>query len=147
MRIEPINIDQLASSLQATYEGDYELVKYFDPGCAVSTWQDCCDAIEQKIKIHYPLASIRCVLDEDFPVGYYIIEKDMLISFGVRLSYRNREWLSAFWKKIKEEFHGPFSCLLYSNNTRAISWLQNSGMKLLFDNVTILTLCPQEDLV
>lgn len=145
MTVESIHIDQLLPYLLATFEGDAELAAYFDPGIEVNNWQDCCYAIDQKIRQNYPTATIKCVRDGDYPIGYYIVEKDLLISFGIRPAYRNKEWLTAFWENIKTEFSGPFSCVLYSINSRAISWLQKSGMKLLFDHVSILQLCPQAE--
>ncbi len=147
MTEEMIHIDGLLPYLFATYEGDSELVAYFDPGCEVTDWQSCCSAIYQKIKANYSTATIKVVKDIYKPVGYYVIERDMLISFGLHKTYRSKNNLKKFWKLITSEFYGPFSCVLYSCNTRAIGWLQKSGMKLLFENVSILTLCPQEDLV
>lgn len=145
MTVETIHIDQLFPFLVGAFEGDHELAAYFDPGCSVNSWQDCCTAIDQKIRVNYPLAMIRGVRQEDKPIGYYIVEKDMLISFGIHRSYRNEQKLPFFWSCIKNEFSGPFSCVLYSVNSRAIGWLKKSGMKLLFDHVSILQLCPQED--
>jgi hypothetical protein len=145
MTEEIIPINGLLPYLFATYEGDHDMVKFFDPGCVVTDWQSCCSAIYQKIKANYPLATIKGVKDEYKPVGYYVVEKDMLISFGLHKSYRNKKNLMKFWKLIKSEFDGPFSCVLYSVNTRAIRWLQKAGMKLLFDHMSILQLCPQED--
>lgn len=144
MMPKAIHIDQLLPFLLATYEGDHELVAYFDPGCSVTTWKECCYAIERKVRENYPEATIKCVLDGDYPIGYYIFDGDMLISFGMRPAYRKKEWLTALWEQITAEFSGPFSCVLYSINSRAITWLQKCGMKLLFDHVSILTLCPQE---
>lgn len=145
MTEEIIPIDGLLPFLFATYEGDHALVKYFDPGCIVKDWQSCCSAIYQKIKENYPLATIKAVKDIYTPVGYYVFEKDMLISFGLHMKYRNKKNLTKFWKLIQSEFDGSFSCVLYSVNTRAIGWLEKCGMKLLFDHVSILQLCPQED--
>lgn len=145
MTVDTIHIDQLLTWLLLTFEGDDELVQYFDPGCPVTGWESCCTAIDQKIRVNYPTATIRCVLDEDYPIGYYVVENDLLISFGLRRAYRKKEWLLIFWDFIKSEFDGPFSCVLYSKNTRAIGWLEKAGMKLLFENVSILNLCPQED--
>lgn len=145
MREENIHIDGLLPHLFATYEGDVELVGFFDPGFEVNDWQSCCTIIYRKIKENYPTANIKVVKDIHSPVGYYVYEKDMLISFGLHKTYRNKNNLKKFWHLIKSEFDGPFSCVLYSTNSRAIGWLQKCGMKLLFDHVTILQSCPQED--
>jgi hypothetical protein len=145
MTEEIIHIDGLLPYLFATFEGDDELVAYFDPGCQVTDWQSCCTAIYRKIKENYPTATIKAVKDIYTPVGYYVVEKDMLISFGLHRSHRNKNNLKKFWKLITSEFDGPFSCVLYSINSRAIGWLKKSGMKLLFDHVSILQSCPQEE--
>lgn len=145
MTEEMIHMDGLLPYLFATYEGDNDLVRYFDPGCEVTDWQTCCSVIYQKLKANYQTATIKVVKDIYTPIGYYVVEKDMLISFGLHRTYRNKNNLIKFWKLIKSEFDGPFSCVLYTQNKRAIAWLQRSGMKILFDNVTILQLCPQED--
>ncbi len=143
MIAEIIHIDQLLSQLYDIFEGDDDLVRYFDPSVVVHTWAECCVAIEKKIRTEYPEAVILLVREDDGKaIGYYVVEDDLLISFGLHLSYRDKEHLTAFWELIKAEFAGSFMCLLYSCNARAISWLQKAGMQILFDNVTILQLCP-----
>lgn len=140
-----INIKMFLHYLFHVFEGDDELVKYFDKDCPVEDWRDCCRGIDEKIRTNYPNATIKLVTDSHKPIGYYVIEGDLLISFGLHMDYRTKEHLMHFWGWINSEFLGSFSCVLYSHNTRAIGWLQKSGMKILFDNVTILTLCQQED--
>ena len=64
----------------------------------------------------------------DTPIGYVITSGNHLYSFGIAIEYRVKKVLSEWWDKLKKILGEKFTCLLFSNNERAIGYLQRRGM-------------------
>lgn len=54
-----------------------------------------------------------------------------LEGFHVLPKFRNREFLTEFWKVIREVFGGPFFCGLYCKNEPAIRCLAKAGFRVM----------------
>lgn len=142
MKIENIDIKYLSHFIGSAFWNDNELLSFYDKNIPVKTIEDICDNVYEKIKSLNKLPQIRGVVSEDgLEIGYFIFEPTALISFGININYRNKENLMEFWELIKKEIGVSFQCYLFGHNTRAIKWLQKSGMNIIFENVTILELC------
>lgn len=139
MEIKKINIDQFEDYVYNAFIDDYEIIEFYDRAANVETTQDAIENVCEKIKVAYPDALIFGVEITGNKEGYFVFKDNLLISFGMSLKYRNKETLSTFWEEIKSRIGNNFHSLLYSHNIRAINWLQKSGMKILFDHITILS--------
>jgi hypothetical protein len=119
------------SLIMNIFSSDDELYKYCDPEYLIQ-------GKKISVKIY---KRIQDALKE-YPNSYYVIDKKnkwfmvwiyahgewILYSFGIHPERRTMENLLKFWKEIIKQ-HESFICYLYSNNTRAINWLINCGMK------------------
>jgi len=136
--VEFIQSEELHDFVDITLRGDTEIVNLFDKAANVKTNLDCIENVCYKVKKYHPLAKCRGVYFDNKPVGYYVFEEDALVSFGLSPDYRNDENTTKLFECIKNEMGNDFTCFLYSNNKRAIKWLQKQGMVKTFDNITIL---------
>ena len=134
-----IIFDELADFVKESFEGDAELVNYFDKSAHASCVSECCDIILEKIENQYPNAFIIGVYANQERAAYLVYEKKMLISFGVAVKFRHAKFLRILWDDvIKKRLGSHFACMLYSYNTRAIEWLRKCGMVSTIENITIL---------
>jgi len=67
------------------------------------------------------------VLDGE-EVGYVCKIPNNLYSFGININYRKKDILIEFWDRVKELMEDSFICMLYPQNTRAISFLKKQGL-------------------
>jgi len=139
MTVTKININQLEEYVENAFFGDNELIEYYDKSAGVNTIPEAVENVILKIQTQYPDANIFGVEIKGEKEGYFIYEGNLLISFGLNKYYRDNVMLPEFWNEIKKELGDTFQCALYSHNVRAINWLQRSGMKILFDKITILS--------
>ncbi len=139
MDIKNINIDQFQEYVYNAFFDDEEIIEFYDRSANVKTTQEAIDNVCFKIKTAYPDAEIVGVEIKGCKEGYFVYKDNLLISFGMNLKYRNKETLFEFWEAIKRRMGNNFHSMLYSHNLRAINWLQKSGMKILFDHITILS--------
>ena len=138
MTIHSINIDKLREYVDATFEGDDDILFYYDKKEKVKTIPEACENIVNKIGIVYNGSELRGIKINGHKVGYFVYTDELLISFGLNKCYRNKAILTDMWEHIKLEVGDEFQCLLYSYNVRAVDWLRRCGMDVLFDNVTVL---------
>ncbi len=144
-------LDKLQEYINAAFEGDEEIFLYYDRSQLVEKIEDICFNVREKIAVNYPDATWHGFSDEGVKIGFVVFQeslpekKTLLISFGINKKYRTPETLKDIWAAIKLLCGDNFNCVLYSYNTRAISWLEKCGMKKVFENVTILSSCQQED--
>lgn len=138
MEIKDINIGELKEYIECAFEGDFDLINFFDKGEPVKNIADCAESVFQKIKILYPDSLLRALFINNTPIGYFAFCEELLVSFGINIEYRKSNVLDDLWSKIKDEIGENFKCVLYSHNKRAIGYLQKCGMKILFDSVTVL---------
>ena len=138
MTVQPIRIDELRDYVDAAFNGDDDILFYYDKKEKVKTIEQACENVVTKIKIVYEDSEIRGIKINGSKVGYFVYSDELLVSFGINKWYRNKAILSDMWEKIKEELGETFQCLLYSYNIRAIDFLKKCGMEILFDNVTVL---------
>lgn len=134
-----INIDELKEYINAAFENDTELIGLYDKSVGVESLEDICDNVFEKISSLIEPAELRGVEVDGVEVGYFVYQPEVLISFGLNKMYRDKKYLSEFWKFIKSELGETFTCCLFGHNIRAINWLKEKcGMKIIFENVTIL---------
>lgn len=139
MKIVTIGIDDLDEYVHNSFIDDDELVSYYDRNIIVTTTKDCIANILHKIKMYYKDADCFGVEINGIKEGYFVCTDELLISFGMNINYRRREVLEEFWGLIKKVMGNTFQVVLYAHNKRAIGFLQKGGMKVLFENITILT--------
>lgn len=140
MVVKKIDIEELREYVYNALLGDEELIRLFDRKANVVTTLEAAEKVIEKIETVYWDADLYGVEIEGEPHGYFACKNNLLISFGMNILYRNKMVLSKFWGAIKDKMStSDFQCVLYSSNSRGIKWLQKCGMKIYFDNVTILT--------
>jgi hypothetical protein len=143
-------LDQIKDSLNTVFQNDYQgFEKYTDPD---DDWKDipsAVDGIYEKIMDYQKVADCEFVPFEDGYV-FYQLSPRRLVSFGIRPSKRTSRGLKELWNHIISCIGTDFDCLLWSKNTRAIRWLQHSGMTiartLQYDNneITHLKICQYQ---
>lgn len=139
MKFININIEDLDEYVYNSFIDDDDLMAYYDKNVEVNTTKDCIDNVLFKIKNYYKDANYFGVEINGTKEGFFVCTEELLISFGININHRSSEELKEFWGFIKNVMGNTFQCLLYSHNQRAIGFLQKGGMKVLFENITILT--------
>lgn len=124
--------------IDIAYAGDTEILDYFDPSFPVSSVEEVCDNIYQKLLVNYPEANFEPLAYGGVDIGYFVWLPELLISFGINKSYRNKIVLEGVWHKMTASIGESFSISLFDHNTRAIKWLKRCGMKVFAEHVTIL---------
>ena len=139
MKAVKVNIEQLYPYIEIAFEGDSELLQYFDKEANVKSVEAAIENVKEKIRTRYEDAEFMGVEISDEKVGYFVFYKDLLISFGLNKEYRRKILLGWFGDLIKENLGEHFSCALFNHNYRAIGFLEKMGMKVQMKNITILT--------
>ena len=139
MLIRAIYKEELPAYVEEAFKEDYDLVDYYDKNVNVKNVDDCIANVIEKINQCYPDADIYGVEEYGCKIGYFVCDNDLLISFGININYRDKDTLEVFWAFIKNTIGQTFQCVLYSHNKRGINFLQKGGMKILFENITILS--------
>ena len=138
MTVQPIDINDLRVYVDAAFDGDDDILFYYDKKEKVKTISEACENVVNKVENQYDDSQIRGLKINGSKVGYFVYTNDLLVSFGVNKHYRNKAILTDMWEIIKKEMGDTFQCLLYSYNVRAVDWLKRCGMDILFENVTVL---------
>lgn len=139
MKVTRIDMEDLREYVYSALIDDEELVKLFDRRAHISTTLEAVENVIEKIEGVYYDAELFGIDIEGMPEGYFAFKDNLLISFGMNIFYRNKTVLSKFWEAIKDKMGNDFQCVLYSHNERAINFLKRAGMKIAFDNITVLT--------
>ena len=119
------------SAIYAAFVGDHEIGNYCDPGAVDTTpdgisldvyaklmdWEDVFCGTFKKIKV------------EGKEVGFVYFFDDILVSFGVNIKHRNKEFLSNLFDEIVDLIGEDFVTFMWERNTRAIRWLEKNGMQ------------------
>jgi hypothetical protein len=135
LEVQQINITELKQYIEIAFEGDKELINFYDKNSCVSNHND------MSSNTHFKLTEYKCYFDRCFhykvvldntPIGFIFITKNpnLLVSFSVNKKYRNKETLKKYFELIQHIFSEPFICLLYNENYRAINWLEKCGMEV-----------------
>lgn len=117
----------MRESIRKAFEGDEEIVKFYDPNVEVSDVDQVVEDIYRKLVEYDLLYQFKFV---EVPDGYFCYMPGTLVSFGLSKKVRTPERLTQFWEGIEEELGGKFDCMLWSRNTRGIRWLQKMGMRV-----------------
>lgn len=125
-----ITYDQLEKAIKISFEGDKEVLSIYDPNVVVNSADDIAVDILRKVKDHGEV-QIKGVYDKNKLIGYFIRRGGMLISFGISMEYRLRQFKRGLFDIIKKDFRGMFICFLWSKNVRAIRYLEKNGMKVM----------------
>lgn len=126
--------DERKEVIRASFNGDVDIYKFFDPNVSVSTLDDVVENISSKVEDFYTYSPMRFVKTKS---GYVFFTDGILISFACRKDSRG----GGFWDEIVEQLGGNFICPLWHTNTRAIRWLQKNGMKIIKQKNNIVILC------
>ena len=119
--------------MKVAFDGDYELIKYYDSASNVDSIDSMVTDVLIKIK-DYPKWFNSCysysVSNDEEPIGYLFITKEpnLLVSFSINKNFRDKDNLKSYFDCIVKEFNTDFDCLLFSHNDRAINWLKRCGM-------------------
>jgi hypothetical protein len=133
-----IDINHLQEYVRTAFENDFELIDFYDKSVSVSSIEEICENVCDKLESLIEPCELRGILVNDKIVGYFAFSQGILTSFGLNLVYRNEEYLKEFWELIKSEIGGSFQCCLFGHNLRAIKYLEKMEMKIILENMTIL---------
>ena len=139
MDIVSINISDLKGYIYCAFRGDDEIVNIYDPSVKMTSVEDVCESINEKIESLVDPCSISGIWIDGNKAGYFAYSQNSLISFGLNKEYRNKNNLVDFWDAIKGAIGDNFQCALFSVNKRGIDFLKKCGMSVLFENITVLT--------
>lgn len=134
VRLIEISKSELKNYVWLAYKGDMELlskyhIKDFTLDEAIDSTLEMIDVSEKKLRLTY-----FKVLLNDYSIGYVVTSGNHLYSFAIAMEYRTKEILNQWWYKVKSLLGEKFTCLLFSNNKRAINYLEKRGMKIEWEN-------------
>lgn len=132
---EKVPITELKQYIEIAFEGDGELINFYDKNSFVVS------NLDMSCNTHCKLIDYKNYFDNcynykvslnNIPIGFIFITKNpnLLVSFSVNKKYRNKETLKKYFELIQNIFLEPFICFLYNENSRAINWLQKCGMEI-----------------
>lgn len=129
MKTEQLTYSELLEAIEFSFTGDDNIYDFYDPSVVVNSLKNIVDNISEKIR-EYENAKYFGVYRWGELIGYFVFEKDYLISFAINIKYRNRRNLRVFFRLIVKKIGKNFTCYLWSRNIRAIIWLQKMGMQI-----------------
>lgn len=140
IRTKKISKPKLLNLIKISYEDDFDLFDKYHviKGDANSLSLETMGMIERAsndIELQY-----YRVLYNKTPIGYIVVGKQLLYSFAVNKKYRKKEILIKWWQTIKQILGKAFTTILYSNNTRAIKFLEKNGMEVFKTDGNLVTL-------
>jgi hypothetical protein len=137
MELIVVDIENLRPYIGAAFINDDEIVLYYDKSQKVKTIEQAINNTFNKINIGYPISDGYGVELDGEKIGYFVKFDNLLVSFGINVNYRKKEYLSKFFDLIRMQFTGNFECLLYSYNSRAIGFIEKCGGRKIFENVSL----------
>lgn len=126
MTAKGITYKEFEKAIRIAFEGDSNIYKLYDPKAPVQNIDDIVRDILLKIRT-YENAVYRGIFEKEKLIGYYVYEDNSLVSFGLNMQYRVRNYLREFFGIIKKELSKPFFCVLHSRNVRAVKYLLKQG--------------------
>jgi hypothetical protein len=143
LTIKEVDILELKKLIDIAFDGDTELIDYYDRIANVSSVDEMVNDTFDKIKDyenHFANCYSYAVMYDDKEIGYLFITKNpnLLISFSLNKAYRCKENLASYFSLIKSLFEDRFGCYLNTYNTRAINWLKKCEMDIVSNNVSSL---------
>lgn len=132
VKIDNISKPKLLGLIYKSYEDDFDLFEKYhvQKGDAETLAIKTMEMIEQA-SAQFPIICYKVMLNKE-PIGYFVISREMglLYSFAINKKYRTKEVLVNWWKYVRMVLGKTFTSVLYSNNTRAISFLKKNGMEV-----------------
>lgn len=143
LTIKEVDILELNELIAIAFDGDTDLLDYYDRVANVSSVDEMVNDTFDKIKDyenHFANCYSYVVNYQEKKIGYIFITKNpnLLISFSINKEYRCRENLASYFSLIKSLFEDTFGCYLNTYNTRAIDWLKKCEMEITSNNVSSL---------
>ena len=128
--VKEVEKGRLESLVRVSYNQDYEgfdkyHIEKFDFETSVQKTLSMVEEMGEQVNLKYYEVQF-----DNKAIGYFIIFKECLYSFAIAKNYRIKSGvLKEWWALVKIMLERIFVCILYRNNTRAISFLQRMGMK------------------
>lgn len=132
IKLEKIWLYEIGKYIAIAFSGDSKLAeKYHDVNGDIS---DCIFETTKRIIETDEKMQVDCykvVLNES-PIGFVVTSRvgklNMLYSFGLSIGHRTKEVKGEWICKIKDLLSNKFISVLWSKNSRAISFLKKSGL-------------------
>lgn len=117
--------------IRKTFISDLELNKYCNPLVAKKSINQIVNKIHEDMSDWIKAGAMfdNMELDGEL-IGFVCYTDDVLVSFGVRKEFRNKDVLVRFFDLIKSLFENHFVCYMWERNTRGVNWLLKCGMEL-----------------
>lgn len=128
VRVKKISQNELPKLIEISYQNDQELFDKFHlqpmpfTACVQTTFLMITD-----MAAHSKCDFYKVIYQKE-PIGFIVTRGDILYSFGISMKFRKKNILIDWWQVIKQLLGKRFMCILYKNNTRAISFLEKQGM-------------------
>lgn len=136
--LKKIDIAEIEKYVAIGFEGDNELVEkyHFSEKTLPETVDKNVSNINEMNKL-YPLECYSVEVEGN-PIGFTVLGKSLLYSFGINKNYRAKEILIEWVEEIKRRLEVFIVCL-YAENTRAINFFEKNGMQVVErnNNVTL----------
>lgn len=140
VRVDKISKPKLLELIRHSYQGDkdlcekYHAIKGDEETLSLET-MDMIENASKKLNLTY-----YKVLLNNNPIGYFAIADQLLYSFAINKKYRKKEILISWWASVKQVLGKAFTTALYTNNTRAIKFLEKNGMEVYQTDGNLITL-------
>ena len=139
MTPKQISYNQLRKAIEVSFNNDNFIFDFYDPNSKVENLTEIVDDILNKINT-YEKPFYFGIYDKEKLIGYFVYKESQLISFALAKEYRVRKYLREFFKIIKNQIKGHFSCVLWAKNTRAIKYLLKHKMEVIKQNDELILL-------
>jgi len=134
MIVKKINHNELGAAIRVAFAGDMDIFKYYDPTVFIESLDDIVEDILRKEKSYEEVEGemhYYGFYEKGKLIGYFFYKDKLLISFGLNIQYRNRQYLRQFFSSIAKKIGKNFICHLWSKNLRAIGFLVKMGMEII----------------
>lgn len=128
---QPITEEQLPELIAFSYEGDtIGLNTYYGKSCTVDEATHLTMIDIAQFECNYELQYYSVKFSEE-TIGYIITSDTLLYSFCIKKYYRTPLVLRIWWLAIMAKIGNTMTCILPSNNIRAINFVKRRGMKVI----------------
>src|SRR6266849_3414375 len=123
-----IQPEELRGFITIAFQGDTALINTYH--LVNGSLDKCVNSTVMEIKkvARTDKLSYYGIIWDGRPIGFTVLGKNFLISFGINLRFRTKEILPLWWQLVCTALNEEFVTWIFKKNTRAIDFLKRNGM-------------------
>lgn len=149
--LQTIHYGYLPSLIHEAFKGDRSLINEYHRingslnTCVKDTFYQIDKASREGTALDF-----YGVFRDGEPIGFTVLGKKMLFSFGIQITHRQKEVVTTWWQLVRDKLGPEFVTWLFKKNSRAIAFLLRNDMEIheeTEDIVTLIYLKPQTETI